>query len=99
MFQCANFAASKNVYANVNSGTSSGTTEENRHSEKLRKDYKGAFGEWALQMSRLQAITTVAPIGSDRKEAEERASAAEIAYRDSRDRLTDDMGWNQNISK
>ena len=68
---------------------SSGTTEEDTRSERLRKDYKGAFGRWALQVSRLQA----APDGSDVKEAEERAAAAEIAYRDSRDRLTDDMGW------
>jgi hypothetical protein len=67
----------------------SGTTEESTHSEKLRKDYQGAFDEWALQVSRLQA----APRGADVKEAEERAAAAEVAYRDSRDRLTDDMGW------
>ncbi|MCU1337023.1 MAG: hypothetical protein JWO19_2604 [Bryobacterales bacterium] len=69
---------------------SSGKIEENTHSERLRKDYKGAFDEWALQISRLQAITSDS---TDMKEAEERAAAAEIAYRDSRDRLTDDMGW------
>jgi len=73
----------------VNSGTTSGTTEENTRSEKLRKDYKGAFDEWALQRSRLQAALA----GSDTKEAQERAAAAEVVYRDSRDRLTDDMGW------
>jgi hypothetical protein len=71
---------------------SSAKTEEDTHSERLRKDYKGAFDEWALQISRLQAITSDGP---DVKEAEERAAAAEIAYRDSRDRLTDDMGWTQ----
>jgi len=65
------------------------------HSEKLRKDYKGAFDEWALQMSRLRAALE----GSDTKEAQARAAAAEVAYRDSRDRLTEDMGWNPNISK
>ena len=71
---------------------SSRTTEENTHSERLRKDYKGAFDEWALQVSRLQAISGSAPDGGV-KEAEERAAAAEIVYRDSRDRMTDDMGW------
>jgi hypothetical protein len=70
----------------------SGTTEEETHSEKLRKDYKGAFDEWALQVSRLQAASD----GSATKEAQERAAAAEIAYRDSRDRLMDDMGWTPN---
>ena len=60
-------------------------------SERLRKDYKGAFDEWALQVSRLQAISGSAPDGV--KEAEARTAAAEVAYRDSRDRLTEDMGW------
>ncbi|HYV62143.1 MAG TPA: hypothetical protein VE958_05685 [Bryobacteraceae bacterium] len=69
------------------------STQENTHSERLRKDYKGAFEEWALQVSRLQAITGSAPDGGGVKEAEERAAAAEVIYRDSRDRMTDDMGW------
>jgi hypothetical protein len=75
---------------------SSGIIDENAHSEQLRKDYKGAFEDWALEVSRLQAI---ADSGSndlhegDLHEAKQRAMAAEIAYRDSRDRLTDDMGW------
>ena len=68
----------------------SGTTEENAYSEKLREDYKGAFEEWALQVSRLQAAVAT---GTDAKEAEDLAAAAEVAYRDSRDRMTDDMGW------
>ena len=71
---------------------SSRTTQENTHSERLRKDYKGAFDEWALQVSRLQAISGSAPDGGV-QEAEERAAAAEIVYRDSRGRLTADMGW------
>jgi hypothetical protein len=91
MCRYANYRASKNVWISVTAET----TEENTHSEKLRKDYKGAFDEWALQMSRLQAATE----GSDMKETQERAAAAEVAYRDSRDRLTDDMGWSPNISK
>ena len=70
---------------------SSGISEVSTHSERLRKDYKGAFDEWALQVSRLQA-TAGSPL-EDMKEAEQRTAAAEIAYRDSRDRMTDDMGW------
>ena len=70
---------------------SSRTTEENAHSEHLRADYKGAFAEWASQVSRLQAITG-SPSGSFiMKEAEASVAAAEIAYRHMRDRLTDDM--------
>jgi len=72
---------------------SSGTTEENTHSERLRRDYKGAFDEWALQVGRLQTIAASASDAGIMKEAEEQTAAAEIAYRDSRDRLTDDMGW------
>ena len=59
-------------------------------SARLRKDYKGAFDEWALQVSLLQATTAE---GGGTEEAHERAAAAEAAYRDSRDRMTDDMGW------
>ena len=70
---------------------SSENSEVNTHSERLRKDYKGAFDEWALQVSRLQTIA--GSTSENTKEAEDRAAAAEIAYRDSRDRLTDDMGW------
>jgi hypothetical protein len=67
------------------------TTEENAHSEHLRADYKGAFAEWASQVSRLQAITG-SPSGSFiMKEAEASVAAAEIAYRNTQDRLTDDM--------
>jgi len=70
------------------------------HSENLRKDYKEAFEAWALQMSRLQAAGDRCDMdSSDMNEAEKRAAAAEAAYRDSRDRLTDDMEWNQNGSK
>jgi hypothetical protein len=72
-----------------------GTTDQDTHSAKLRKDYKGAFDEWALQMTRLQAAAD----GDDAKEAAARATAAEIAYRDSRDRLMDDMGWTPNATE
>jgi len=69
--------------------------DENAYSEQLRRDYQGAFEEWALQVSRLQAI--MGPGSSsgsgDLHQAQQRTAAAEIAYRDSRDRLTENMGW------
>jgi len=61
------------------------------HSERLREDYKGAFGAWAEQVNRLQVINS-SPAGVGViEEAEARVSEAEVAYRDSRDRLTNDM--------
>jgi len=69
----------------------SANSEGNTHSERLRQDYKGAFDTWALQVSRLQAIA--GSPSQDVKEAEDRTAAAEVAYRDSRDRLAVDMGW------
>ena len=69
--------------------------DENAHSEQLRRDYHGTFEEWAFEVGRLQAMKGP-DSGSgpgDLHEAQQRAAAAEIAYRDSRDRLTDNMGW------
>jgi hypothetical protein len=74
---------------------SSGIIDENAYSEQLRRDYQGAFEEWALEVGRLQAI--MGPDSSsdsgDLHQARQRAAAAEIAYRASRDRLTENMGW------
>jgi hypothetical protein len=67
---------------------SSRTAKAKTRSKRLRAKYKGAFDEWALQVSRLQAITGSA---AAKKEAEERVAAAETSYRDSRDRLMDNM--------
>ena len=64
---------------------------ENTSSERLRADYKGAFDEWASQVARLQAGAG-GPCDVDKKQAQERATAAELAYRHSRDRLTEHMG-------
>jgi hypothetical protein len=58
--------------------------------ESLRADYKEAFGEWVLQVNRLQAVTGSVPSGFV-KEAAERAADAENAYRNIRNRLTDNM--------
>lgn len=67
------------------------TREKDAKTERLRADYQGAFHEWALQVSRLQAAGGSTPGSFVRKEAEDRVAAAETAYRDTRDRLTEDM--------
>jgi len=61
--------------------------EPNTYTQRLRADYKGAFDEWALEVGRLQAASD----GLCLQEAEARVSAAETAYRNSRDRLMDHM--------
>jgi hypothetical protein len=67
------------------------TAIKHGYTERLRADYQGAFDEWALQVSSLQAIASSASDGFVMKEAEARVAAAEIAYRDTRDRLIDDL--------
>ena len=66
-------------------------TEGSAHAERLRADYKAAFEEWVLQVNRLRALDNSARVNLIPREAEARVAAAEIAYRNSRDRLTDDM--------
>ena len=67
------------------------TTEDITDAERLRAEYRGAFDEWALQVSRLQAITSSAADSFVGKDAEARVAAAEVAYRDTRDKLTEEM--------
>jgi len=64
--------------------------------ERLNADYRGAFDEWAVQVSRLQEVTGSAVGGSAAKdvvakEAADRVSAAESDYRKMRNRLIDNM--------
>lgn len=65
--------------------------EENVHWEQLRLDYQEAFGEWALEVNRLQEIDTAASSSTLVTEAEERVAAAEVTYRHTRDLLTDEI--------
>jgi hypothetical protein len=58
--------------------------------ERLNADYRGAFDEWVVQVSRLKEVTS--PEGSSlAKEAADRVVAAENDYRLMRNRLTDSM--------
>ena len=75
------------VFNNV----SSRTTDQDPNNERLREEYRGAFNEWALQVSRLQQTEVNSPDLVIDEAAEGRAAAAETAYRRTRDRLTDEM--------
>jgi len=59
-------------------------------SERLWADYRAAFRNWALELDRLQGLPTAAT-ECFVKEAKQRVEAAEVVYRDRRNRLTDDM--------
>ena len=61
------------------------------NSQSLRKDYRAAFRDWALQVSRLKRLKNSAGDGFDVKKAEDQAKAAELVYQDTRNRLTHDM--------
>jgi hypothetical protein len=80
-------AALKRVFLNV----SSRTTDQDPKNQRLREEYRGAFNEWALQVSRLQRTEGTSPDRVIDEAAEGRAAAAELAYRQTRDRLTDGM--------
>jgi hypothetical protein len=82
-----NFIGSECVFSDVRPKT----TDGGEHLRRLREAYTDAFGEWALQVRRLQAAVGSAPGTLVVKEAEGRVAAAEIAYRHSRDRLANDM--------
>ena len=60
-------------------------------SRRLWADYRVAFRDWAMEVDRLRGLPAGAAGCSVVKEAEGRVDAAEVLYRDSRNRLTDDM--------
>ena len=68
------------------------TEDEHIPLEQLREDYKDAFEEWATEVNHLQTVSKCAPDGAPVvQEAEGRVEAAHRSYRDSRDRLAEDM--------
>jgi hypothetical protein len=60
--------------------------------EHLRELYDTAFREWTLEMSRLQQARQLEVPNLGVLEAERRSSAAEAAYRATRDRLAEALG-------
>jgi hypothetical protein len=61
------------------------------NSSRLWRDYRAAFKDWALQVKRLRCLITCPATGVVVKEAEDQVKAAELLYRDTRNRLTDDI--------
>ena len=67
------------------------TIEADEQIERLDAEYRGAFDEWAVQVSRLQEVRESVPGGVGAKEAADRVAAAENAYRKLRDRLAENI--------
>ena len=61
------------------------------NSSCLWKDYRAAFKGWALQVKRLKYLSSSSANGVVVKDAEDQVKAAELLYRDTRNRLTDDI--------
>ena len=59
--------------------------------DDLRSLYRSTFGEWASQEGRFQGIRDSDQEGCGIEEARVRATEAEAAYRDVRNRLVDEM--------
>jgi hypothetical protein len=62
---------------------------------RLWRDYRAAFKDWALQVKRLKCLIASPATGVVVKEAEDQVKAAELLYRDTRNRLTDDIKRDQ----
>lgn len=80
-----NFVSSECVFPYVRSQTADHDVEL-RH---LRADYRGTFQEWVLQVGRLQTVSQLGHVLAI-KEAEGRVALAEIAYRQTRNRLAEE---------
>ncbi len=74
--------------------------DQDAQNDRLREEYRGAFNDWALEVSRLQQIAETSqddktnPSAENPKsvvEAEGRVLEAERLYRTTRDRLADEM--------
>jgi hypothetical protein len=59
--------------------------------EMLRWNYRNAFGEWVLQVNRMEEVRAATADDGTVKAAEERVDVAEVAYRVSRNRLAEEM--------
>jgi hypothetical protein len=59
--------------------------------EDLRGLYRAAFEEWALQVGRLDRVRESAAESGVLEEAQGRTTAAEAGYRDTRNRLAEEM--------
>jgi len=80
----ANFRDWKIVYYSVDPSTIAS-------SSRLWTDYRAAFKDWASQVKRLKWLTTSAANRVVVKEAEDQVKTAELVYRDTRNRLSDEI--------
>jgi hypothetical protein len=65
--------------------------EQTSNSQRLRTDYRAAFRVWATRVSRVRDLIASAADRLDVKKANEQAISAELLYRDSRNRLMNDL--------
>jgi hypothetical protein len=65
--------------------------EKDSDVERLRANYRGAFDQWALQVNEMQKVREATPCSPAMQEAEDRVEAAQTVYRDTRDRLAEDL--------
>jgi len=80
-----NFVSPERVFPYVRSQTA----DHGVDLKQLRADYRGKFQEWALQVGRLQTVSHLGHALAI-KEAEGRVALAEIAYRQTRNRLAEE---------
>jgi hypothetical protein len=66
---------------------SSKTADQEADLQRVKSEYKAAFGEWAAQVGLLQTMSESAPDSPVIEEARARADAAEAVYRETRDEL------------
>lgn len=62
------------------------------NTRQRQDEYRDAFKDWTVQVRRARVLKITAPDSALTKEAEQRARAAEAAYRESRDRLAEELG-------
>ncbi len=79
----ANFPRAGSVHLSVDPSAG----EQTNNSQRLRRDYRAAFSVWASQVSRLRGLIAAAADCLDVKKAKEQVKAAELLYRDTRNRL------------
>lgn len=67
----------------------SGISEESSPYARLREEYRSAFNEWAFQVNHLHAVIANEP--QFVREAQEKVAMAELAYRNTRNRLIEGL--------
>lgn len=61
------------------------------NSQRLWKDYRAAFKDWASEVKRLKRLIRSTTTGVVVQETEDQVKAAEVQYQDTRNRLADEI--------